>query len=159
MYNHAIMLRLICPLLLLLPALTFAEDRSTWQNLIQLQAGDTVRLSLKSRGAVTGTYHEWTPEQVTVGSTTAKREDVTKLERYRKGAWGRGKTAGMGALIGGGAGAGIGAASAGCKSGSFGPCITRFGGAAIVGAAGAIVGALVGALIPPHKMDVIYSVR
>jgi len=55
MYNHAIMLRLICPLLLLLPALTFAEDRSTWQNLIQLQAGDTVRLSLKSRGAVTGT--------------------------------------------------------------------------------------------------------
>jgi hypothetical protein len=110
MYNHAIMLRLICPLLLLLPALTFAEDRSTWQNLTQLQAGDTVRLSLKSRGAVTGTYHEWTPEQVTVGSTTAKREDVTKLERYRKGAWGRGKTAGMGALIGGGAGAGCEAA-------------------------------------------------
>jgi hypothetical protein len=33
MYNHAIMPRTIGPLLILLPVLTFAEDRSTWQNL------------------------------------------------------------------------------------------------------------------------------
>jgi hypothetical protein len=39
--------------------------------------------------------------------TTAKREDVAKLERYRSGL-GRGKTALVGAAIGGGGGAVIG---------------------------------------------------
>ena len=62
-----------------------AQDTGNWQRLAQLQPGDQVRLSWKAHGHVTGPFQTWTPEQVTVGSTAAKREDVAKLERYRKG--------------------------------------------------------------------------
>ena len=46
-----------------------------------------------------------------VGTVTASRETVLKIERYRLGGWGRGKTAAVGALIGFGGGFAIGAAA------------------------------------------------
>jgi len=68
-----------------------------------LQTGDRIRLSLKT-GPVEGTFQSWTPQQVTAGTVTARREDVLKIERYRQGGWGRGKTAAVGAAIGLGVG-------------------------------------------------------
>jgi hypothetical protein len=135
-----------------------AQDRHDWQSLAQLKPGDSIRLSLKT-GPVTGAFQAFTPDQITAGTVTAKKEDVVKIERYRQGTWGRGKTAAIGALIGFGAGFGIGAGLTGCGHTQFGPCISRGAGGAIAGAAGAIVGAGIGALIPHHSKDLIYSVK
>jgi hypothetical protein len=138
-------------------ALAEAQDRSAWQSISQLQAGDKVKLSLKTRGSMTGIFQSSTPDQVTVGSTIAKREDVAKLERYKKGAWSRGKTALVGAAIGGGAGLIAGIAVGGCNHNSLGPCISRGESGAVGGAAGAVLGAIVGVLLPHHPAELVYA--
>jgi hypothetical protein len=144
-----------------LPALAVClcagQDRSDWQALAALRPGDEVRVSVRSQKPVTGTFQAWNADQVTVASVATKRADVLKLERRRIGGWSRGKTAAVGALIGGGAGVGIGAAAGGCKG--FGICISRGTAAALVGASGAAVGAIIGALVPHHRMDTIYEAR
>ncbi|MGD0295892.1 MAG: hypothetical protein ABSE86_02180 [Bryobacteraceae bacterium] len=149
---------LILALLCAIPASVEAQDRHDWQSLAQLQAGDNIRLSLKT-GPVTGLFQSWTPQQVTAGTTTAQKEDVLKIERYRHGVWGRGKTAAVGALIGFGAGFGIGAGLTGCDHNQLGICVSRGFGGAIFGGAGAVVGAGIGALLPHHNKDLIYSVK
>ena len=106
-----------------------------------------------------GAFQNWTPQQVTAGTVTARREDVLKIERYRQGGWGRGKTAAVGALIGFGGGFAIGAAAGGCNKNSFGPCFSRGQVGALVGGVGLVIGAGIGALLPPHKKDLIYSAR
>ena len=58
------------------------QDRRDSQSLAQLQAGDRIRLSLKT-GPVEGAFQNWTPQQVTAGTVTATKEDVLKIERYR----------------------------------------------------------------------------
>ena len=155
-------------ILMLVCALTTAaegQDRHDWQSLARLQAGDRLRLSLKT-GPVEGTFQSWTPQQVTAGTVTAKREDVLKIERYRPGAWGRGKTAAVGAVIGLGVGFGggfaIGAATGGCRSNGF-LCFSRGTTGAIVGgiggAIGLVTGAVIGALHPRQPKELIYSVK
>lgn len=134
------------------------QDRRDWQSLAQLQAGDSIRLSLKT-GLVKGAFQNWTPQQVTAGTVTARREDVLKVERYRQGGWGRGKTAAVGALIGFGGGFAIGAATGGCHQGQFGPCFSRGTVGAAVGGAGAVIGAGIGALLPHHTKELIYSAK
>jgi len=133
------------------------QDRHDWQSLAQLKAGDRIRLSLKT-GPVEGGFESWTPQQVTVGTVTARREDVLKIERYRKGGGGRGKHAALGALVGFGGGFAIGAAAGGCHPGEF-LCVGRGPLGAALGGVGALIGAGIGALIPPHKMDRIYSAK
>ncbi len=135
-----------------------AQDSHDWQSLARLQAGDKIRLSLKA-GPVTGVFQTWTPEQVTAGTVAAKKEDVLKIERYRPGTWGRGKTAAVGALIGFGGGFGVGAGLTGCNHDQIGICISRGLGGAVVGCVGAIIGAGIGALIPHHHKELIYSVK
>jgi outer membrane lipoprotein SlyB len=134
------------------------QDRSDWQSLAHLHAGDNLRLSLKT-GTVKGAFQNWTPQDVTAGTVTAKREDVLKIERYRKGG-GRGKSAAIGALIGFGVGFGTGAAvDKPCRSGQW--CflsISRGLAGAVVGAAGAVVGAGIGVLLPRRPKDLIYAV-
>ena len=149
---------LIYALLCTVPAVGEAQDRHDWQSLAQLQAGDNVRLSLKT-GPVTGLFQAWTPQQVTAGTATAKKEDVLKIERYRHGGWGRGKTAAVGALIGFAGGFAIGAGVTGCNHDQFGPCISRGFGGAVFGGAGAVIGAGIGALLPHHNKDLIYSIK
>jgi hypothetical protein len=149
---------LILALLCAIPASVEAQDRHDWQSLAQLKAGDNIRLSLKT-GPVTGLFQSWTPQQVTAGTTTAQKEDVLKIERYRHGVWGRGKTAAVGALIGFGAGFGIGAGLTGCDHNQLGICVSRGFGGAIFGGAGAVVGAGIGALLPHHNKDLIYSFK
>ena len=106
-----------------------------------------------------GAFQTWTPEQVTAGTVTAKRDDVLKIERYRKGGGGRGKSAAIGALIGFGGGFALGAGAFGCHPGQLGPCISRGVGGAVFGGAGAVIGAGVGALLPRHTRELIYSAR
>jgi hypothetical protein len=142
-----------------------AQDRHDWQSLAQLQAGDRIRLSLRT-GPVTAAFQNWTPQQVTAGTVAAKREDVIKIERYRPGGWGRGKTAAIGAAIGLGVGFGggfaVGAATGGCRSGEF-LCFSRSTTGAIVGGIGAaiglVTGATIGALFPRHPKELIYSAK
>jgi hypothetical protein len=162
MYNLVHMCIPRCRLLAFVASLAVAacaaQDRSDWQSVAKVQPGTKVRLSLKSHQTVTDDFKGSTAEQVTVGTVVAKREDVQKLERYRSGGWGRGKTAVIGALIGGGAGAAIGAAAGGCHTGDF-ICFSRGTVGAILGAVGAIIGAGVGALIPPRRTEVVYAAR
>jgi hypothetical protein len=131
-----------------------AQDRHDWQSLAQLQAGEKVRLTLKT-GPVEGPFQNWTPQQVTAGTVIARREDVLKIERYRKGS--RGKTAAIGALIGFGGGFAIGAGAFSCNHTQIGICVTRGEGGALVGGVGAVVGAGIGALLPRHSKELIYS--
>jgi hypothetical protein len=136
-----------------------AQDRHDWRSLSQLQAGDQIRLSLKT-GPVDGAFQSWTPQEVTAGTVTARREDVVRIDRYRHGA-GRGKTAAIGALIGFGGGFAIGAAAdPTCHQGEF-VCIRTSRGlaGAAVGAVGAVIGAAIGALLPRHNKQLIYSAK
>jgi hypothetical protein len=139
-----------------LAATAQGQDRHDWRSLSRLQVGDRVRVHFKT-GPVTATFQSWTPQEVTVGTVTAKREDVLKIERYRHGG-SRAKHIGFGALIGFSGGFAIGASVAGCRGG-LGPCITRPEGGAVVGGAGAVIGALIGAILPAHSKEVIYSSR
>jgi hypothetical protein len=151
----------LMPLLLcVLGAAAAGQDRRDWQSLAQLQAGDRIRLSLKT-GPVTGAFQNWTPQQVTAGKVTAKKEDVLTLERFRQGGGGRGKHAAIGALIGFGGGFAIGTiADPNCHSGQL-LCIgiSRGVAGAAVGVAGAVIGAGIGALLPRHNTDLIYSAK
>jgi hypothetical protein len=99
------------------------QDRHDWQSLTRLHSGDRVRMRSKT-GAVSGTFQNWTPQDLTVGAVTTRREDVLKIELYRHGG-SRAKHIGVGALIGFGGGFGIGAALTGGCSGGLGPCATR----------------------------------
>ena len=140
-------------------AVTQGQDRHDWQSLARLNNGDRVRMVLKT-GPVIGTFQNRTGEELTVGTITARREDVLKIERYRHGG-SRGKHVAIAALIGFGGGFAIGAAvTGGCTVGhTIGPCITRPMGGALAGGAGAVIGALVGAILPAHPRELIYSVR
>jgi hypothetical protein len=137
-----------------------AQDRRDWQSLPQLKAGDRIRLTLKT-GPVDGPFQSWTLQQVTAGTVTAKRQDVLKMERYRQGGRGRGEHAAVGALIGFGGGFAIGAAvDPSCHQGEFlCPHISRGLADAAVGGAGAAIGAAIGALLPRHTKELIYSAK
>ncbi|HXM45096.1 MAG TPA: hypothetical protein VN924_27910 [Bryobacteraceae bacterium] len=149
-------LALLCSL-----AAAAGQDRRDWQSVAQLQAGDRIRLSLKTgkTGPVDGVFQSWTPQQVTAGTVTARREDVLKIERFRKGGWGRGKKAALGAAVGFGGGFAIGAGLGGCKQDQFGPCFSRGAIGAVLGGVGALIGAGIGALLPVHNREIVYSAR
>jgi len=134
------------------------QDPRDWQSLAQLQAGDKIRLSMKT-GPVDGAFRNWTPQQVTAGTVTARREDVVKIERYRKGGWGRGTHAAIGAAVGFGGGFAFGAAVGGCRPNEFLCFGNRGTWGAAVGGVGLVVGAGIGALIPGHHKDLIYSAK
>lgn len=140
----------------LLAGAAYGQDFHDWQSGSRLHAGDRVRIVL-STGPVNGEFQSWTPQNVTVGATTARREDVLKIERYRQGG-SRTKHTAIGALIGFGGGFAIGASVTGSSSG-LGYLVKRPEGGAAVGAAGGIIGAAIGALLPVHSKEIIYSAR
>jgi hypothetical protein len=63
-----------------LAAIAHGQDQHDWQSLARLHAGDRVRVSLKT-GPVNGEFQNWTPQELTIGTITAKQEDVIKIER------------------------------------------------------------------------------
>jgi hypothetical protein len=117
---HTALSFLTLVLLSALGTVAAGQDRRDWQSVAQLRAGDRIRLSLKT-GPVEGAFQNWTAQQVTAGTVTARREDVFKIERYRQSGWGRGKRAAVGALIGFGGGFAVGAGVGGCRGGQLGP--------------------------------------
>ena len=133
-----------------------AQDRHDWQSLAQLQTEEKIRLSLKT-GSVEGSFKGWTLQEVTAGTVTARKEDVLKVERYHRRS--RGKNAAIGALIGFGGGFAIGAGAFNCNHNQIGVCVTRGQGGAIVGGVGAVIGAGIGAPLPAHRRELIYSLR
>jgi hypothetical protein len=135
-----------------------AQDRSDWQSLAQLKAGDRIRLTLTTR-TVEDLFQSWTPQQVTAGTVIAGREDVIKIERYRPGSRKRVKTAAIGALIGFGGGFAIGAGAFSCNHTQIGICITRGEGGAAAGGLGAAIGAGIGALLAHQTRELIYVNR
>jgi hypothetical protein len=145
-------LRLFLKLLLLgvLVAPTHGQDRHDWQSVSRLRAGDRVRVVLKT-GPVEGEFQNWTAQELTVGTVTAKREDVRKIERYRHGG-SRAKHAAFGAMIGFGGGFAIGAAGRPCYC-------TRTQAGVLGGSAFALIGAAIGGLLPTHSKELIYSAR
>ena len=143
-------------LLCALGAAAQGQGRHDWQSVSRLHSGDRVRVSLKT-GPVIGELQSWSPQGVTVGTITARREDVLKIERYRHGG-SRAKHAAFGAMFGFGGGFAIGASVTGC-GGGLGPCFTRPEGGAVAGGLGAVIGAIIGALLPTHSKEVIYSSR
>jgi hypothetical protein len=114
--NTSLTLLLLC----VLGTAAEGQDRRDWQSLAQLQAGDKIRLSLKT-GPVDGAFQNWTPQQVTAGAVIARREEVLKIERYRQGGLGRGKAAAVGALIGFGGGFAVGAGAVRLSAGPIWP--------------------------------------
>jgi hypothetical protein len=147
------------PLLILALVCTAqGQDRHDWQSLVKLQAGDRIRLTLKT-GSSTEVFQSFTAEDLKAGTLTPKKEDVLKIERFGHAGWGRGKKAALGAAIGFGGGFAVGAAVTGCDHQQFGPCLSRGAGGAVLGAVGALVGAGVGALLPVHGKELIYSAK
>jgi hypothetical protein len=137
-------------LLCALATAAVGQDRHDWQSLAQLQAGERVRVSLKT-GPLNGEFQKWTPQAVTVATVTARREDVLKIERYRHGR-SRGEHIAIGAVIGFGGGF-----AAGASVRLYGA--SRPQGGAYFGGVLAGIGALVGAILPVHSKEVIYSSR
>jgi hypothetical protein len=141
-----------------LAATADGQNRHDWQSAAQLQPGDRIRLLLKTgNGPVDGVFQRWTPEEVTAGTVTARKEDVLRIERYLRGGWGRGKKAALGAALGFGGGFAVGAAAGGCKHNEIGPCFSRGEVGGVLGGVGALIGAAIGALLPVHNKDLIYS--
>jgi hypothetical protein len=142
-------LRLFLKLMLLgaLVAPAQGQDRHDWQSLARLYSGDRVRVVLKT-APVDGEFQSWTPQELTVGTVTAKREDVIKIERYRHGG-SRAKHAAFGAMIG---------FAGGFAGGATHPLFnTPAQQGAIVGGAGAVIGGIIGVLLPTHSKELIYS--
>lgn len=142
-------------LFLLSVGLCIAQDRHDWKSVSALTAGDKVRFSLKAGKPVNGLFRNWTPEGVTIDATTVKRDDVKKVERVRGG--GRLKHVAIGAAIGFGGGFAIGVAAGGCHPNDF-LCRPRGEVGGVVGGAGLIVGALIGAALPAHRNQLIYDI-
>ena len=137
-------------LLYALAAAAQGQDRHDWKSLAQLHPGDRVRVVLKT-GPVEGEFQNWTPQELTLVTTTAKREDVRKIERYRHGG-SRAKNAAFGAMIGFGGGFALGV--------SWHPCYcTRTQGGALGGSGFALIGAAIGGLLPTHSKELIYSAK
>lgn len=139
------------------------QNQNDWQSLSQLKPGDKVQVSLADGKSFTGPLQNWTAQQLTVGTTNFKKEDVREVDRYRKGTWSRGKTAALGAAIGFGAGFAMGAAAGpfcvGPGGWGGGACVPRGKTEAVVGVLGLASGAIVGGLLPRHDKDRLYVMK
>jgi hypothetical protein len=142
-------------LFLLSAGLCVAQDNRDWKSVSVLTPGDKVRVSLKAGKPVTGFVRDWTPEAVTIDTTTVKRDDVKTVQRVRGG--GRLKHVAIGAAIGFGGGFAIGVAAGGCRPSDF-LCLPRGEVGAALGGAGLVIGAAIGAALPAHHYQLIYGI-
>ncbi|MGB6384926.1 MAG: hypothetical protein WBD25_06950 [Terriglobales bacterium] len=137
-------------------------NKASWANLSALQAGQKIQVSDMNSQKHSGTFVNVSETvitlQATAGEQTVQRQDVRSVKLMENKH--RMRNTLLGAAVGGGAGAGIGAASFHPCSPSQSFCIDpdgraiRAGIGAVIGVAG---GAVVGALLPSHTM--IYNVN
>jgi hypothetical protein len=137
-------------------------NKASWANLSSLQAGQKIQVIDMSSKKHSGTFVNVSDAAISfqevAGERTIQKQDVRSVKLMEnKHRW---RNSLIGAAVGGGAGAGIGAASFHPCSGSQSFCIDpdnkaiRAGVGAVIGLA---VGATVGALLPSHQM--IYSIN
>lgn len=135
-------------LLIFLTLPGFAQT-SSWENLGQLTPGQKIVVVQKDRKSWTGTFAGVSNEAVSLnareGSKAVARAEVMRVSRHGGK---RSRNALIGAAIGGGAGIAVGATVPGCKQNTFGFCLSKGVVAAVLGGTGAVVGAIVGVLIP-----------
>ncbi|MHB8655298.1 MAG: hypothetical protein ACYDA9_15615 [Terriglobia bacterium] len=143
-------------------------EKANWAVLRELGPGDTVLVALNGAQSFQGQFKTLTDDAIEVhltgGDQAFPREKVfrvsTKVQSHRK------RNALLGALVGAGAGLAIGAASdhgSGTKCGPNGPflCGNMFPnlGKEILTPVGAIVGGVVGAVLPAGGWREIYRAR
>jgi hypothetical protein len=136
--------------LLALPALA---QTTSWENLRQLNPGQKIVVVQRDRKSFTGSFAGVSNDSVSLnareGSKTVARANVLRVSRHGGK---RSRNALIGAAIGGGAGLAVGATVPGCKQNTFGFCLSKGVVAAILGGTGAVVGAIVGVLIPGNTV-------
>ncbi len=130
-------------------------EKANWAALQKLAPGDTVLVALSDAQSFQGQFKSLSDQTIEVhlgtGDRTFPREKVfrvsTKVQSHR------GRNALIGALVGAGAGLGVGAATD--RSSSWFPNI----GKQILTPVGAIVGGVVGAVLPAGGWREVYRAR
>jgi len=140
------------------------KNQTNWDKLKQLAPGQEIEVVQKDAKSTRGNFRNVTDEAIAVntaaGDQTISRQNVVRVSS--KGKTHRMRNALIGAGIGAGAGLGIGAAMDvhdKCSQGGFCINILPNGGKEIVTPLGAIVGAIVGALLPSRGWHEIYRAR
>jgi len=134
-------------------------DRASWANLSALQTGQKIRVvevnSKKHSGTLVNVSETAISYRESGGEQTVQKRDVRSVKLMENKH--RLRNTLVGAAVGGGVGAGIGAAAyRPCSSSFCLPSIGRGGLAGIGAVVGLAGGAVVGVLLPSHKM--IYEV-
>jgi hypothetical protein len=141
---------------LLLTALAGSAQAAagSWDNLSQLAPGSEIRVVRAGGGTLRGFLQGATADSLAINATTSQetllRPDIKRIELKRNGR--RGRNALIGLLIGAGGGLAAGAAADHSSPDSWFPNI----GKAILTPLGAIVGTIVGMVIPTGGWREIY---
>ena len=148
---------------LLLPGLDFAQSsQSDWDDLKQLAAGQQIRIVLNDAKSYNAAFQSVTGDAIVVrlanGDQTFERQSVLRVSTQGKSH--RGRNALIGLAVGTGAGIIVGAASPELGQGTCGQgsCVNAAS-VALPGAAGAVVGAVIGAAIPTGRWHDVYRAR
>jgi hypothetical protein len=149
--------------LLLVQALGLAESgQHGWDNLKQLAPGQQIRIVLSDARSCTGQFQSLTDAGIVVrlaaGDQAFERQSVLRISTQGKSH--RGRNALIGLAVGTGAGIIVGVASPELGQGkcSQGSCVNATS-VSVAGAAGAAVGAGLGAAIPTHGWHDVYRAR
>jgi hypothetical protein len=143
--------------LLGLPAMARAQtNKTSWENLSKLHAGQKIQVAGMKSKTVSGTFQSFSDAaialQTQAGEQTIQRVDVRNVKLMENHH--RLRNALIGGAVGAGAGAGIGAATYKSCSPTSSFCVQPVGRGTQTGvgaAAGLAVGAAVGALWPSHE--------
>ncbi|MGD0227031.1 MAG: hypothetical protein ABSF71_32290 [Terriglobia bacterium] len=140
------------------------KNQANWDKLKQLSAGQEIQVVQNDAKSSRSTFRSVTDEAIVVstatGEQTVSRQNILRVSSKEKGY--RKRNALIGAGIGAGAGLGIGAimdAHDKCSQGVFCLNILPNGGKEIVTPLGAIVGAIIGTVLPTGGWHEIYRAR
>ncbi|MGD1102544.1 MAG: hypothetical protein ABSA59_10800 [Terriglobia bacterium] len=137
------------------------KNQAAWDKLKKLSAGQQVQVVLKGAQTASGNFRSVTDEAMVVstpaGDQTLSRQSIVRVSAKGKGH--RMRNTLIGAGVGAGAMAAIGAAKGGCGQGVSCIGITRGEAIGIYTGLGAIGGAIVGAILPTGGWHEVYRAR
>ena len=158
--------RCLTPIFLvaLLPFLLSAQPVGDWNAVRQFTAGQPVRIGLVNGKTVQGKFQSATDSEVLVATSQAQqtvaRADVTKIATKGKNHRLRNALIGLGAGAGGGLAAGA-IVDHGDRCTPPGGCLLNFSnlGKVVLTPAGAVVGLIIGAVIPSGNWRDVYRTK